>query len=109
MSYFIDTSKLPRKQLAPEVMMRTFWGEKLMINMIENLPYSSVATHSHPHEQAGIVLQGEFEMTIGDEKKLMKPGDAYMVPSGVPHCARGLNCFALSLDIFSPPREIFMS
>lgn len=30
------------------------------------------AMHSHPHEQLTYVLSGEFEFTIGDEKKSSK-------------------------------------
>ena len=108
MSYFIDTSKLRRKQLTPIVTMRSMWGENVMVNIIENAPHSVVARHSHPHEQVGIVLEGEFDMTIGDETRRLKPWDAYVIPGGVEHSANGLDSPALSLDIFSPPREEFM-
>ncbi len=108
MSHFIDSSKLKRKRLTPSVTMRTMSGERIMINIIENAPHSVVATHSHPHEQAGIVLQGELEMTIGDETRRLKPWDAYVIPGGVEHSAQGLDAPALSLDIFSPPREEYM-
>ena len=31
--------------------------------------------HEHPHSQATYVESGAFEMTIGDEKKIIRKGD----------------------------------
>jgi quercetin dioxygenase-like cupin family protein len=76
-----------------------------MLSLVEINPGSVVPMHSHPHEQAGIVVEGEFEFIIGGEKRRVKPGDMYIIPGGVPHSAIGLDKKALVLDIFSPPRE----
>ena len=106
MSYFIDTSTLERKEPAPGLVIRTFFGDKMLISLVESPPHASPPPHSHPdHEQAGMVLQGEFEMRIGDETRRMKPGDAYVIPPGVEHALHGLDGWALTLDAFSPPRD----
>ena len=105
MSYFYDPEEIKQREIAPGVRIRTLWGEKIMISVLEIAPNAIVPNHSHPHEQAGIMLEGEFEMTIGGETKHLKQGDAYMIPGGVEHsvvCSEGR---ALALDIFSPPRE----
>jgi quercetin dioxygenase-like cupin family protein len=81
------------------------WGEKVMMSVIETAPHAVVPRHSHPHEQAGMMLQGQFEMTIGDETKLLRPGDSYVIPGGVEHSVQGQEGWALALDVFSPPRE----
>jgi len=105
MTYFYDSSEVKRKELAPGVMIRAMWGDKVMMSVIESAPHAVVPLHTHPHEQAGIVLQGEFDMTIGGETRRMRPGDAYVIPGGVEHGIKGLEGWALALDIFSPPRE----
>lgn len=106
MSHFIDSSELKRKELAPGVTIRTMWGDKTMLSLVENSPHSVVPKHSHEvHEQSGIVLEGSFEMTIGGETKKMKPGDAYVIPPGVEHSLQGTDGWGLALDVFSPPRE----
>ncbi len=105
MTYFYDSSEVKRKELAPGVMIRAMWGDKVMMSVIESAPHAVVPLHTHPHEQAGIVLQGEFDMTIGGETRRMRPGDAYVIPGGVEHGIEGLEGWALALDIFSPPRE----
>ena len=105
MSYFYDSFETTRQELAPGITLRTIWGDKVMMSLIEVEPSSVVPRHSHPHEQAGIMLQGEFDMTIGDETRRLRPGDAYVIPGGVEHSVLGLDGWALALDIFSPPRE----
>ena len=106
MSYFIDSYDIKRTEPSPGLVIRTFYGEKLMVSLVESPAHASPPPHTHPeHEQAGLVLQGEYEMTIGGEKKTLRPGDAYVIPPGIEHSLRGLDGLALCLDVFSPPRE----
>ena len=105
MSPFFDSTEVPRREIAPGVSIRTMWGEKVMMSLVETAPGAVVPNHSHPHEQAGLMLQGEFDLTIGGETRRMRPGDAYVIPGGVEHSVLGSDGWALALDIFSPPRE----
>lgn len=42
----------------------------------------------HTHEaQWGVVLEGEIEITIGGETRVLKKGDTYFIPKGVVHSA----------------------
>jgi quercetin dioxygenase-like cupin family protein len=63
--------------------------------------------HKHPHSQVTYVESGEFEMTIGDEKKIIRKGDGYYVPPDTMH---GCICLeaGLLIDAFSPVREDFL-
>ena len=109
MPYFFDPSEIKRRELVLGVNLRTMWGEKTMMSLVEIAPKAILPSHTHPHEQAGIVLQGEFEFTIGGETRLLRPGDAYVIPGGVEHHLVGSDGWSLALDIFSPPREEYMS
>ena len=109
MSYFLDPSTVKRKELAPGVVLRPMWGDKIMMSMVEVAPKAVVPMHTHPHEQAGIVLQGAFEFTVGGETKQLRQGDAYIIPGGVEHTLVGSDGWSLALDIFSPPREDYKS
>jgi mannose-6-phosphate isomerase-like protein (cupin superfamily) len=43
----------------------------------------------HSHEaQWGVVLEGRMDIAIGGEKLILRKGDRYFIPSGVPHSAR---------------------
>ncbi|MDP5306947.1 cupin domain-containing protein [Paracoccus spongiarum] len=41
--------------------------------------------YSHEAEEAGIVIEGEIELTVGDEIRRLGPGDAYIFDSRRPH------------------------
>lgn len=41
--------------------------------------------YSHDSEEAGIVVSGEIEITVGDKTAVLGPGDAYVFDSRVPH------------------------
>ena len=103
--YFYNPSNMRKKELAPGTTTSLAWGEKIMLSLVEIGPGWVVPMHGHPHEQAGIVVEGEFDFIIGNERKRMKPGDMYIIPGGVQHSAIGLDRKALVLDVFSPPRE----
>ncbi len=65
-------------------------------------------THTHPHEQACYVLEGEFKFTVGEDTQIVKVGDTLYMEPNVPH-----GCILLSekgrlLDIFTPIREDFL-
>lgn len=46
-----------------------------------------VAPHSH-QAQWGVVLDGEMELTINDETRVLKKGDSYFIDEGVVHSAK---------------------
>jgi quercetin dioxygenase-like cupin family protein len=85
--------------------MQSVTGGKLMANWVTIEPHREVPRHQHPHEQLGIMLEGALEMTIGDETRLLRPGDAYTIPPNLPHGARTHDEGCVVLDVFTPPRE----
>ncbi|HEY83421.1 MAG TPA: cupin domain-containing protein [Dehalococcoidia bacterium] len=92
---------------APGFLVRVVSGRGLMLSHVTLEPNSEAPLHSHAEEQMGIILDGEFEMTIGDETRLLKKGDMYLVPSGTTHGGVTHAQPALILDAFSPPREAY--
>ena len=51
------------------------------------------------------MLDGELVMEIGGEEHVLRPGDAYEIPSGVQHSAQALDAPCRVLDVFQPVRE----
>ncbi len=109
MTYTFDPEGIERRELAPGVHLRTMWGEKVMLSIVEIAANSEVPMHSHPHEQAGMVLEGEFDFAIGGVTSRVKKGDTYIIPGGVEHAVYAGDAPAIALDIFSPPREDYKS
>jgi len=94
-------------ELVPGARTRTFWGEQMLFSLVEVDANSEVPLHTHPHEQGGIIIEGELEMSIGGEVRLLKPGDMYIIPGNVEHYAKAYAVKSVALDIFSPVREKF--
>lgn len=65
------------------------------------------AMHKHYHSQVTYISEGKFEVTIGDEKKIVEKGDSFYIPSNVMH---GVVCLqnGILIDVFSPMREDFL-
>ena len=95
-------------ELSPGIVLRLVWGERIMISYATFQPNAIVQTHSHPHEQAGIVIEGEMELTIGSKTRLCKKGDAFTVPGNVEHGVVNGDTLTTVVDTFSPPREDYM-
>jgi quercetin dioxygenase-like cupin family protein len=93
------------RTLAPGVTARIAPGEKMMLSLVTLAPNAVVPTHSHPHEQMGLMVSGTMEFTIGGETRVLSGNEMYFVPGGVPHAAKGGPGGAVALDAFSPPRE----
>jgi len=107
MNRFWNPENIAPKVLAPGVTAKIASGEMLMLSLVTLAPGAVVPTHSHPHEQMGMMVSGTMEFTIGGETRVLSGNEMYFVPGGVPHAAKGGPGGALALDAFSPPREEF--
>lgn len=103
--YFVDESGMSRKSIAPGVDISVVTGDKAQMSFVTLSPGSGVPMHNHPHEQLGLVMEGEFDFVIGEETRRVKKGDTYVIPGGVMHGITKVHTKTLALDIFSPPRE----
>jgi mannose-6-phosphate isomerase-like protein (cupin superfamily) len=107
---FFDVTSTPAQRLLPGITVRTVWGERIMLSFLDfEGEGARVPLHQHVHEQMGMGLEGEFELVIGGEARVIRAGDAYLIPSGIEHCATAIGGPARALDIFSPPREEYKS
>ena len=105
---FYKLDNLPAVTLAEGVTARFIVGGRMMMSFVHLAPGAEVVLHDHPHEQIGHMVEGTMYLTIGGDERLVRPGDAYTIPGGVPHRAVGGPEGGLALDIFSPPREIYL-
>lgn len=105
MDYFFAPETRARKDLLPGVATRTFWGERMLVSLVDLQAGAAIPPHSHPHEQAGMMLAGEMHLTIGGETRLVKPGDIYVILGGVEHSVRVGDADAQCVEAFSPVRE----
>jgi len=92
-------------ELVPGVRMKPLFGEGAMLNLLEFDADARVDRHSHPHEQLGLVMEGELVLEIDGVAHRLHAGDAYRIAGTVEHAAwtEGVPCRVL--DVFQPVRE----
>ena len=105
---FINSEKLPKMELFPGALSGILAGENLMLSFLVLEMGGMVPEHSHPHEQAGLMISGRLRFQIGAEDRVMEPGDAFLIPSNVVHSGEVIEGPAKVLDIFSPIREDYV-
>ncbi len=103
--FFVTWEGRPVKELVPGVRIQVDSGEKLMFSRVVIDPGATVPDHQHPHEQFGLVLEGDGEFTIGGETRHVHAGDYYAIPGGERHHVVAGPHGGVFLDVFSPPRE----
>ena len=103
--YFIEEDNMSKKSIAPGVSIAVAGGDRAQMSFVTLTPGSQVPMHDHPHEQMGVVLEGEFVMVIGGESRTIKTGDKYVIPGGIEHGVPEVKIKSVALDIFTPPRE----
>lgn len=97
---WIDLGKGLRRQIMG-------YNNSIMMVKVEFKEGSIGIRHNHPHTQTTFVASGVFELTIGDETKIIKSGDGFLTPPNIQH---GVLCIeeGVLIDVFSPVREDFL-
>ena len=103
--YYYHPEERAAKELVPGINAKTFWGEQMLAAVVDLDPNTQLPRHSHPHEQLGIVIEGQIEFIIADQEKVLGPGEVYVIPGGVEHQARTFDQPVKVMDVFSPVRE----
>jgi quercetin dioxygenase-like cupin family protein len=96
---FWDLKTLKLDEFRPGIWSKVESGPNLTMAIMEIAPNKEGAAHDHPFDQCGIVIEGEIEMSVGEEKKLLRPMETYFIPAGVKHNWKTISLAAKILDI----------
>ena len=104
MKTFQPLGDLRPYRLRDGITARAVNGERMTLAIVDLDPGAVLAEHHHPNEQMGFVLSGTMTMTIGGEKRELRAGDTYVIPSDVPHDAATGPEGCTAVDVFNPLR-----
>lgn len=90
--------------ITPGITARAVNGERMTLAVVDLDPGATLPEHHHENEQLGFILTGMMTMAIGGEKRELRPGDTYTIPSHVPHDAVAGPEGATVVDVFAPVR-----
>ena len=82
-------------------------GDKTLMGQFKLSKGSIVPTHSHPHEQTGIMISGKLRFIVEGEIMDVETGDSWCLPGGVEHSAEALED-SVVIEVFSPVREDYL-
>ncbi len=105
---FQIASEMPWENPGPGItrQIMAYDGQLMMVKVV--FEKGAVGTmHEHYHSQATYVVSGRFELTIGDEKRILTAGDGYYVAPDELHGCICLEAGVL-IDTFSPVRADFL-
>ena len=102
---WVRWNELERLQMVPGLDFRPVVGERLMVNFVSFAPHTEAPVHWHDEEQISYVMDGEFEFEVAGETRIMRRGDAVVIPPNVPHGARTHDHPCVEVDVFHPPRR----
>lgn len=82
-------------------------GEKSIVTKMNYVVGNYAAPHTHPHEQSGYVISGNYLLTIDNKEYELNPGDSYAIPGNTTHSFKVLNPGEV-IDVFTPIREDYL-
>ncbi len=104
--------QMPSREIRKGVFRSMIYTENLMLAIIDftNGPWEEPEPfHSHPHEQASYVAEGELIFYCEDQPdRHLKAGDMFAVPSGKKHTIKILTERVRLADSFNPVRMDFL-
>lgn len=103
---FFNKNDLEPETVEGDVLRYIYTAEKMQIVEYHFPANKTFPPHVHDnHEQIGYLVKGKMGFKVGDDEKVLLPGDYYHARIGVEHNAWTFEEPSVLIDIFSPPRE----
>lgn len=87
---FIDTNELEVREPRPGWKGRFVHSASMTFGYWDVAAGSSVHEHAHPNEEVWHVIDGELELTVAGETRLLGPGSVAVIPAETPHEVKAL-------------------
>jgi quercetin dioxygenase-like cupin family protein len=105
---FVHWDGLDPFEMVPGLFFQPVVGDRVMANFVRFEPHTEAPLHWHEEEQISFVLEGELELEVAGETRVLTRGHAVVIPPNVPHGARTHEGPCLQVDVFHPPRQALL-
>jgi len=85
---FHNWSQMERSVISPQYSTAegpTIKGAKIEVGRYRLAAGTGAKPHRHPQEQVINVLAGKLRVRVGDEERILGPGDAALIPANTEH------------------------
>jgi mannose-6-phosphate isomerase-like protein (cupin superfamily) len=101
--YTLDELKKGSQKGNPDVKVRSAVGEFMKCAVVTKPEGKGPALHEHANEeQWTLVLEGHLHFILGDEERIVGPGELVHIPRFTPHRSRPVNGPATFFTVKSP-------
>ena len=87
------------EEFRPGIMSKAEIGDNLIMVCMQIAQRKEDTGHKHPFDQCGIVIEGQIEIFIGQDRQLLNANGCYFIPSGKRHGWKTLDNPVKVLDI----------
>jgi quercetin dioxygenase-like cupin family protein len=105
---YIPWNQVEREKLNDLIDREMVVGDKIMLARVFLKKGAHVPEHHHHNEQVTYILEGALKFAIDGREIVVRAGEVLCIPSDMPHEAWALED-TLDLDVFTPPREDWLS
>src|SRR5262249_4803964 len=92
-------------EMVPGLRFQPVVGADVMANFVSFEPHTAAPLHWHDEEQISAVIDGELEFEVAGEMRVLRRGEAVVIPPNTPHAARTHDGTCLAVDVFYPLRQ----
>jgi quercetin dioxygenase-like cupin family protein len=104
----INLADIEEKKILPGLHVRFVHSENMTFAYWNIDAGAALPDHKHPHEQVVNIIEGDFELTVAGEPRIIKPGDVVIIPGNVSHSGKAVTNSRV-IDVFYPVREDYKS
>ncbi|MBZ4521792.1 cupin domain-containing protein [Mycobacterium avium] len=104
-----DLEQTPGVELGPGLFARPLVGGDCMITYVVWDFHAQAPEHAHAEEQIVLVIEGEVEIGMEGETRVLRSGQAAVIPPWVRHSARSRAHRSVTVEAFAPPRAAFLA
>ncbi len=96
---FWNLGTLQLEEFRPGIMSKAEIGDNLIMVCMEIGAEKEDTGHEHSFDQCGIVLEGQIEMFVGEDRRILSANESYFIPSGEKHGWKTFDKSARILDV----------
>lgn len=100
----INLDDINEKEIMPGLFVKFVHSDNMTLAYWRFEPGAKLPLHDHINEQVVNVIEGEIELTVGDQTHKLTPGKVMVLPPNIPHSGKALSA-ARVIDVFYPARE----
>ncbi|MCL5406674.1 MAG: cupin domain-containing protein [Deltaproteobacteria bacterium] len=96
---FWNLNTLQLEEFRPGITSKAVIGNDLIMVCMQIEGGKEDMGHEHPFDQCGMVIEGQIEMVVGADRRILNVNECYFIPAGEHHSWKTFDKSVTLLDI----------